>query len=210
MITTFILDFKGELRHSYNYFKKVLNNDEMLYFNGKRNFFINPLEPPDERISFDIWAPIVSDGLAYVFGIREESRSALLTGIIKAYYEMPKGTYPSLIDVYPKLLELRPRSYDQRVKSDYYTRAEYRVLMTLQELIDVIGCRKGIPFDELISRRLIVINLSECNYFAKRLISITLLVKVYEYCKLIDFEPKDMRYVFVCDEGEELFGTKNI
>ena len=209
--TVFALDFKGELfRYSYNYSKEVLNNDEMLYLDGKRNFFINPLEPPDIRISFDIWASIVSDAMAYALGIRDESRSALLSGIKKAYRDIPKGSYPSLIDVYPKLLELRPRSYDQRVKSDYYARAEYRVLMILQELMNTIGCRKGVPFEQLINRRLIVINLSDCNTLAKKFISIILLVKIYKYCKLIDFEPKDIRYVFVCDEGGQLFRTQSI
>ena len=89
MTTVFILDFKGELIQYFQYIKNKLNLSEMLFLNAKRNFYINPLEPPDNNIPFDTWSSIISDAIAFALGIREESRSALLAGIKKANYEIP-------------------------------------------------------------------------------------------------------------------------
>lgn len=207
--TIVYFDKKGTEKSLYNYLCQILGKEQFLFLSPEKNLCENPFSSPHPKIQAQQWYRMICNVLLPALDIRFESGNALIAAVEKAKRDLGNGSNPCLFDTYPCLVALRPKRYDERIKADYYARAEFRIEMCLINLPNVFSYRKGLPFEEYRKMRFILIDLSQTDDFSSKMIVESLVAKIVNY-QLAESNETDLSWVLFFDEAESYYAYSRI
>lgn len=207
--TIVYFDKKGTEKSLYNYLCQILGKEQFLFLSPEKNLCENPFSSPHPKILAQQWYRMICNVLLPALDIRFESGNALIAAVEKAKRDLGNGSDPCLFDTYPCLVALRPKRYDERIKADYYARAEFRIEMCLINLPNVFSYRKGLPFEEYRKMRFILIDLSQTDDFSSKMIVESLVAKIVNY-QLAESNETDLSWVLFFDEAESYYAYNRI
>lgn len=209
--TCYVLDKKGDFEHAAPMVWEELPDGVLLLRASAdphvNTYFDNPFEPPTRKISKRQWYIEVTRAMGYgVFNLFHQGTGAFLEGVQKADMKLPEDDYVSIYHALMDVISQRPSDYKQKGRTDYYSHAEQFGRMSIEEAPLVLGCTRGIPYEEYEKHRLVIIDVSRCGIFAANLITQVFLLKI---CKRAQYETgfeRDMESVLFIDEGQQVFG----
>lgn len=186
--TIFVIDRKGtDFQYLAGELRHTLTESEMLLLRASpdpadNSLFDNPFERPTTRMSQKEWDIAVTESIAFgVFDLQQPGAGALLEAKLKAASRLSHGEQPSIYHLLPEVIDLRPKTYAEKARTDYYTRAEQRIRQAIEQAPIVFSCTRGIPFAEFVSRRLVIFDLSRCGMQAIDLITHVLFLKLFKW-----------------------------
>lgn len=207
--TIVFFDKKGSEKNLYPYLTQVLDKSEILFLSPEINLCENPFQPPHQSLSYQEWYRIICNVLLPSLGLRFEAGNALIAGAYKAKIKLPDNINPSIFDIYPCLTELRPNKYSEHVKSDYFSRGEFRLEMCILNLPRVFSYRRGMPFDEYRKKRFILIDLSRTDDFTAKIIVESMVAKVFHY-QIAQNQEQDASFFLFFDEAQHYYSNEKI
>jgi DNA-binding Lrp family transcriptional regulator len=215
MITTIVLDRKGaDFQYLVPMLWHSLTAEEMLLLRASTDpevctYLDSPFEPSTAKMPVEEWDIVSAEGMGIgALGLLHPGSGALLETGHKTRKELDAGDHPTFYHMLPKFKELRPKKFAEKGRTDAYSHAEQRVRQAIVQAPIVFSCTRGIPFEEYMRRRLVIIDISKCGIFAADLITHIFLLKLYKWAQYEGRSEQGMRVAVFLDEGERVFGQR--
>ena len=193
-------DLKQDYRH-------LLNREELLVLPWSK-FRFNPLRPP-EGVSPRRWAQVLSEIFGHSTALLSGSKNYLLKKLIELYklyglFDEVSGPYPSLHEL--EVLVRKDKLNYARASADYRDR-----LLNRLEAMNLVGgsvfdCSQGYRVEDLLERD-VVFEFDGLSRDLQNFLMEALFAYVYEYRLAQGHREKDLRHLFVLDEGKRVFSV---
>ena len=186
-------DWKQDLRHLIRKHPLLVLRWEWLK--------INFLQPP-KGVSKKQWMMIVADIFAHVFGFFSASENYMMQ-FMDRLYKKHGEEYPTIQELYEAIDSTEERS---RRYIEYQDVVKNRLATMLIVLKDVVDCRNGFLFEELLNHPIVIeldgLRRDEANFMVEYL-----LAYIFAY-RMANGHRGSLRHVIVFDEATRVFYKK--